>query len=69
MTTETARLLAQALLERETARVGLVNLLKRDDIETPAPVERALRSLAATYVHEDRIINRIVSEDVDGEVE
>lgn len=65
MTAETARLLAQALQERDAAAVGLRSLLKRDDIDVPAPVQRAWRDLGETYVHEQRIINRIVSGEVD----
>lgn len=65
MNAETARLLALAIQTRDTAAAGMVSLLKRNEIETPGPVQRALIELAGTYVHEQRVINRIISEDAD----
>lgn len=67
MTPETARLLAQALTIRHDAGRRLRNLLVASDGDAPPsdPVWASIRQHAATYVHEERIINRIVSEDTD----
>lgn len=69
MTTETARILAHALMMRDQARKGMKRLLvgMKAEVEPPATKLAVLRDLAQTYVHEERVINRIVYEDEDGD--
>lgn len=67
MTDETAQLLATAIHLRDLAAEGLTRLLKASHafIEIPDPMAASMKDLAATYVHEQRIINKIISEDTD----
>lgn len=69
MTTETARILAHALMMHDQARKGMKRLIisMKEEIEPPAAKLAVLRDLAQTYVHEERVINRIVYEDEDGD--
>lgn len=64
MTDETVHILAQALLMRFQAERGMRQLLigMGNDIDIPKPKRDALSKLAETYVHEQRVINRIISE-------
>lgn len=61
MNSETARVLAQAVQMRRQAERGMMMLLRNPS----DPAAHTLTELAATYVHEDRIINKIISEAVD----
>lgn len=65
MTAETAQLLARAIKTRDAAAAGLKSMLMRDDIEIPPVVRKTWETLGTTYVHEQRIINRIIEEDRD----
>lgn len=67
MTPETARLLAQALKTRWACETTLIGLLDTADAfsATPVPITQSMKIAGETYVHEQRIINRIIEDERD----
>lgn len=61
MTPETAHILAVALRTRQAAEDGLMTVAALDpELAATEPHRQTLAELADTYVHEQRVINRII---------